>query len=69
MHNIKEEDEGGLSITEIILTVVLIVLIIAVIFYIVYMFTLSGDYASFQEALMGLVTDPETFMGNLMNFL
>ena len=69
MHNFKEEDEGGLSITEIILTVILIVLIIGVILYIVYLFTLSGDYASFQEAVMGLFSDPQTFINNLMNFI
>ena len=70
MHNFKEEeDEGGLSVTEIILTVILIVLIIGVILYIVYLFTLSGDYASFQEAVMGLFSDPQTFLNNLMNFI
>lgn len=69
MHNFKEEDEDGLSIAEIILTVILIVLIIGVILYIVYLFTLSGDYASFQEAIMGLFSDPQTFTTNLMNFI
>ena len=53
----------------IILTVILIVLIIGVILYIVYLFTLSGDYASFQEAVMGLFSDPQTFINNLMNFI
>lgn len=70
MHNFREEeDDDGLSITEILLTVILIVLIIGVVLYIIYMFALAGEYASFQEAFLAIFNDPDTLMTNLMNFI
>ena len=61
-----EEDEG-FTITDIVLAVILIILIIALILYVVYLFRLSGDYAGFVEALMGLFQNPGEFVNNLLN--
>lgn len=68
MHRFPEEEEdGGLSITEILLGIILIILILLLILYVIYLFRLSGDYASFFEALGGLVQNPGAFIGNVMN--
>ena len=62
-----EEESEGFSIVEIILAVILIILILALILYVIYLFRLSGDYASFAEALSGLIQNPGEFVTNIMN--
>lgn len=62
-----EEEEGKLSIVEIILAVILILLIIVLILYVIYLFRLSGDYPSFIDALGGLISNPGEFINNVMN--
>ena len=62
-----EEESGKITITEIILAIILILLIILLILYVIYLFRLSGDYANFLEALLGLVQNPGAFIGNVLN--
>ena len=62
-----EEESEKLSFTEILLAIILIILIILLILYVIYLFRLSGDYAGFIEALMGLVQNPGEFITNVLN--
>ena len=62
-----EEESEKLSFTEILLAIILIILILLLILYVIYLFRLSGDYAGFIEALMGLVQNPGEFITNVLN--
>lgn len=62
-----DEDEGKFSIGEIILTIILIVLILIVVSYVIYLFTLSGDYPTYIDAVSVLFSDPVQLIGNIFN--
>ncbi len=61
------EDEGKFSVGEIILTIILIVLILIVVSYVIYLFTLSGDYPTYIDAVSVLFSDPLQLIGNIFN--
>ena len=71
IHNHHEsddgEDEGKFSVGEIILTIILIVLILIVVSYVIYLFTLSGDYPTYIDAVSVLFSDPLQLIGNIFN--
>lgn len=68
MHSYDHYDnqDEGFTTVEVLLTVILIILIILVVFYIIYLFALSSSYATFFEAITGLVHDPGLFVSNLL---
>jgi len=67
MHKIKPKNSDRITATEIVLTIILILLIILVVLYVIYLFTLSGTYLSFFDAMIGLFQDPQLFISNILD--
>jgi hypothetical protein len=63
----RDKDEEKFSVAEIILTIILIVLILIVISYVIYLFTLSGDYPTYIDAVMALISNPMQVITNIFN--
>jgi len=61
----KKEEKEAFSSTEKILTAVLIILIILVGIYLIYLFTLHGQYPNFFDALSAFFEDPGKVLGQM----